>query len=309
MTAIAPIAWGSTYFVTQRFLPGGVPLWGAAIRALPAGLVLLAVTRARPRGAWWWRSALLGAVNMGAFFGLVYVAAQRLPTSTASMVMANSPIALMLAAWAVVGERPRGAAVGGAFIGIAGAAVMLGAGVDGVDPLGLVASLAAMAVSAVGFVFATRWNAIEGAPPVIATTAWQLVAGGLILAPAAALVHGAPPAPDAAAVAGFTYVALVGTAVAFVAWFSGLRRLRAESVGLIGLLNPVTGVLLGTAVAGDRITPAQALGIALVFTGILVGRRTGARWGRRRTGPAPDSATSPDRVKKILVGSAFPATE
>ena len=126
VTAVAPVAWGSNYLVTHRYLPPGAPLWGATIRALPAGLLLLAARPRLPHGAWWWRSALLGTMTMGVFFGLVYVAAQRLPTSTASMVMANSPIAMMSVAWLVLAERPRRRALAGAAIGIAGAALMLG---------------------------------------------------------------------------------------------------------------------------------------------------------------------------------------
>ena len=56
VTAIAPIAWGSTYFVTHEYLPADAPLWGSVIRALPAGLVLLLIGRRLPRGRWWWRS-------------------------------------------------------------------------------------------------------------------------------------------------------------------------------------------------------------------------------------------------------------
>ncbi|WP_218158580.1 hypothetical protein [Streptosporangium canum] len=55
VTAIAPVAWGTNYFVTHRFLPSGYPLYGAAIRALPAGLLLLLVSGKRPRGSWWWK--------------------------------------------------------------------------------------------------------------------------------------------------------------------------------------------------------------------------------------------------------------
>ena len=68
ITAIAPIAWGSNYYVTNQFLPEGSPLYGATIRALPAGLLLLAICRRRPRGSWWWKSLVLGTLNVGAFF-------------------------------------------------------------------------------------------------------------------------------------------------------------------------------------------------------------------------------------------------
>ncbi|MEU5694103.1 hypothetical protein [Actinosynnema sp. NPDC020468] len=52
VAAVAPVAWGSTYYVTHQLLPAGSPLWGSVFRALPAGLLLLAVRRERPRGDW-----------------------------------------------------------------------------------------------------------------------------------------------------------------------------------------------------------------------------------------------------------------
>jgi probable blue pigment (indigoidine) exporter len=308
-TAIAPVAWGSTYYVTQAFLPTGSPLWGAVFRAVPAGLVLLLVCRRLPSGSWWWRSAVLGTMNMGAFFGLLFVAAQRLPSSTASMVMANSPVALMLIAWIVLAERPRARALAGAMVGIAGAALMLGGGAGGVDPLGILASVSAMLLASFGFALAKRWGSgAEGtaAPGVVPTTAWQLLAGGLVLLPAAAVVHGPPPALDGPAVTGFAYVSLVATAVAYLAWFTGLRRLPAGTVGLIGLLNPLTGVLLGTMLAGEGLTFAQVVGIGLVLGGVLAGSGAGPRRLRvvqaSRDGDHPIPARSTAMVRASSSG-------
>jgi probable blue pigment (indigoidine) exporter len=85
-------------------------------------------------------------------------------------------------------------------------------------------------------------------------------------------VEGSPPALGASALAGFGYVAVVATALAFAAWFAGLRHLSAGTVGLVGLLNPVTGVLLGTAVAGETLAARQAGGLVLVFLGVLLGQ-------------------------------------
>ena len=75
ITAVAPIAWGSTYLVTEQFLPPDRPLFAATVRALPAGLVLLALRRQLPRGDWWWRSVVLGLCNIGMFFPLIFLAA------------------------------------------------------------------------------------------------------------------------------------------------------------------------------------------------------------------------------------------
>lgn len=281
LTAIAPVAWGCTYFVTREFLPVGHPLYGAVIRALPAGLLLLLVCRALPRGSWWWKSMLLGLLNMSAFFTLVYLAAQLLPTSVASVIMAMSPVVLMVLAWAVLSERPGAPALLGAVLGIAGVCAMLLTGGESVDIRGVLASAAAMLISSVGYVLAKKWS---GQVPVLASTSWQLIAGGLLLLPIAVLAEGPPPALDASAVAGFAFVSIVGTAIAFAAWFTGLRHLKAGEVGLIGLLNPMTGVLLGTVVAAEALTFQQIGGIVLVLTGIALGRST-RRGGARTTAP------------------------
>jgi probable blue pigment (indigoidine) exporter len=286
VTAIAPIAWGSTYFVTREFLPADSPLWGAVLRALPAGLVLLVIRPRMPRGAWWWRSLVLGTLNVGVFFALIYLVAQLLPTSLASTVMATSPVVMMLLAWLLAGERLRAVPLAGAGVGLAGVVLLLATDATAVDPLGVAASVAAMLLSSLGYVLAKRWR---DDTEVLAVTAWQLIAGGLMLVPAALLVEGAPPALGAVEIAGFAYVGLVATALAFVAWFSGLAHLPAGTVGLIGLLNPVTGVLLGTLLAGEVLGTWQLAGLGLVLVGILLGQPAATRLlhrVQRRSRPA-----------------------
>ncbi|MDV9174495.1 EamA family transporter [Streptomyces sp. W16] len=294
LTAVAPVAWGTNYYVTHEFLPPDSPLYGAALRALPAGLVLLALCRQRPRGAWWWRSAVLGLLNVSVFFVLVYAASQLLPTSIASTVMAVSPLAMMLIAWALMSERPGLTHLAGAAIGLGGVCLMLLTGAGGVSVPGVLASAAAMLVSAFGHILTKRWN--NTGTDVLASTAWQLTAGGLFLLPVAAAVEGPPPALSSSALLAFGYVTLVATALAFAAWFTGLRHLPSGTVGLIGLLNPVTGVLLGTALAGEVLTVRQLCGLALVLAGVVLGRPT--RASRRDTGraaprPTPDERPAP----------------
>ncbi|PRY70579.1 putative blue pigment (indigoidine) exporter [Glaciihabitans tibetensis] len=275
VTAIAPVAWGSTYFVTRNFLPADYPLYGAVLRALPAGLLLLLVVRTRPRGAWWWKSAVLGALNVGAFFVLVYVAAQLLPSSIASTLMALSAAMMMLCAWPLLGEAPRVLASIGAATGFAGVCCVLltgtgaaGANLPGANLAGALASLAAMALSSVGYVLTKRWNS---GVSVLALTSWQLIAGGLVVLPFAVLFEGGLPVLDPPALVGFGYVTVVATAIAFAAWFAGLRHLSAATVGLIGLLNPLTGVALGMVVAGENLAGLQVVGMVLVLVAIVLG--------------------------------------
>jgi probable blue pigment (indigoidine) exporter len=285
VTGIAPVAWGTTYFVTRRYLPATHPLYGAAIRALPAGLLLLLISRTLPSGSWWWRSAVLGVLNMGAFFALVYVAAQLLPTSIASSVMATGPIVMMLFARALLSARLQRPHVLGAGLGIIGVWLMVFTGTTSADGRGVLASVGAMLMSSLGYVLAKRWTS---AVDVLASTGWQLIAGGGLLVPIALAVEGDPPRLDSAALVAFGYVTVIATAGAFIAWFTGLRHLNAGTVGLIGLLNPVTGVLLGVVLGSETLTLRQVIGIALVFSGIVLG-------GTARAGVPSSAAPTPPR--------------
>lgn len=270
VAAIAPIAWGANYFVTRQFLPEDAPLWGAAIRALPAGILLLLIKPRLPRGSWWWKSVVLGALNVGAFFVLIYVASQLLPSNIASTIMATSAAVLMFLAWPLLAERPARTAVVGAVVGFVGVCVLLVQGGEAVNPWGVVASLVAMLMSSVGFILTKRWSPDES---IITVTSWQLLAGGLLLLGVALVFEGAPPVLNPTAIAGFAYVSVIATALAFVAWFTALRHLPTGTVGLVGLLNPLTGVLLGTLLASEPFGLRQAIGTSLVLAGVLIGQR------------------------------------
>lgn len=294
ITAIAPIAWGSTYFVTRHLLPADAALWGAVIRCLPAGLLVLLFTRRLPTGSWWWRSFVLGALTVGGLNVLVYVAAQRLATSLAATIMSTSAAALLLLSWVVLRQRPTGRAASGAVLGTVGVILMLQPGASGApDVWGVAASVVAMSASSLGFVLTRRWG--SGIPP-LTMTAWQLIAGSLLVLPIALLVEGAPPALDPPAIVGFAYVIVIATAVAYAAWFSGLARLPGAVVGVVGLLNPATGVLLGVFLGSEQLGVAALFGLALVLIGVIVGataRPMEPRVERERGGGAPTPARRP----------------
>ena len=304
LTAVAPVVWGSTYWVTETFLPPDRPLFAALVRALPAGLLLLAFRRRLPHGIWWWRAVVLGICNIGLFFPLIFLAAYHLPGGLAATLQAISPLAVMGVAWVVIHERPGVVRIGSAVVGLAGVGLLVLRSPGTVDALGLAGAFGSVLVSAVGFVLVKRWPA-----PVdmLTLVSWQLVVGGLFLLPLTLLVEGGPPPVDARAVGGFLWLGLVGTVVAYVCWFRGLTRMPAGAASLIGLVNPVVGTLLGVALAGEVFGWTQAAGMALVLGGVLAGqtiRSDGGRAGRavrdRRTlprCPAPTptsvSATSP----------------
>lgn len=302
ITAIAPIAWGATYYVTQLLLPAEAPLWGSALRALPAGLILLLIARTRPHGARdWLRTALLGVLNVGGFFLLLYIAAQLLPTSIASSIMAASPLVLALFAWALAGQRPTARMLAGAVIGILGVLLLVAGAFGALDARGVAASAAGLVASSLGYVLTKRWGATS-AP--VAASAWQLLFGGTLLAAVALGVEGAPPVLDTGGWLGLAFVALIGTALANVAWFHGLEHLSAGTVGIIGLLNPVTGVLLGLLLGGESLALPQLLGILLVLVGITIGQQ---RMRRRPRIPAPAAPAAAPAAPAAAPAAVAPA--
>jgi len=272
LTAVAPAAWGSTYIVTENYLPPDRPMFAATVRALPVGLVLLALRRQLPPPGWRLKAVVLGLCNIGFFFPLIFLSAYHLPGGLAATLQATSPLAVMAIAWPVLGERAPLVRIGAGLIGVVGVALLVLRNPGHVDTLGLVGAFGSVLVSAVGFVLIKRWPAPTD---MLTLVSWQLVVGGLVLLPAGLLIEGAPPALDLPAVAGFTWIAVAGTGLAYFCWFRGLSRMPAGAAALVGLVNPVVGTVLGVAFASEAFGPVQAIGMALVLGGVLAGQRIG----------------------------------
>jgi probable blue pigment (indigoidine) exporter len=270
LTILAPLLWGTTYWVTTQWLPPGRPWLSALARALPAGLVLLVLSRSLPPRLWLWRSLALGAVNFGLFFPLLFLAAYRLPGGVAATMGAIQPLLVLGLAWPALGQRPRAAQLGLGVLGILGIALLVVGPKAQLDGLGVAASLGASALMAAGTVLTRRW----GAPgSQLAATSWQLLAGALILTPLWWALEGPPPALTPAEIGGLAFLSLVNTAFTYVLWFRGIQRLPTAAVTFLPLLSPVVATLIGFFALGQGFSPAQVAGVALVLTSVA-----GAQW-------------------------------
>lgn len=273
LTALAPIFWGSTYLVATELLPPGRPLLAGALRALPIGLLMVAASRQLPRGIWWVRSLLLGGLNIGLFFALLFVAAYRLPGGVAAMMGALQPLVAALLAWLLLRERPSAFLFGAAAAGVAGVTLIVVGPAARLDAVGVAAALAATLAMALATVLTRRW----GRPvPLPVFTAWQLAAGGLMLTLMTLALEGAPPALTLRNLGGAAYLGLVGTGVAYGLWLRGVERIGTAASFLL-LLSPVVACILGYAVLNQTLTPTQLGGIALVLGTVLFGQRFAQR--------------------------------
>ena len=271
LTALAPAVWGTTYIVTTHALPTGHPVFAALMRTLPAGALALALTRRLPSGQWWWKSLVLGALNMACFFPLLFVAAQRLPGGVAATLGAAQPIIVAGLAVVVLSERPSAWRLMWGGIGVVGVALVVLGPQAGLDALGVAAGLGGAVSMGLGVVLTKRWGKPDGVSA-LSLAGWQLTGAGLLLVVPALLIDGVPTGIDATAVAGYSWLGLVGGLAAYVLWFEGIRRLPVTPTALLGLLSPLTAALLGHVIAGEVLSPIQLLGFALALTAMTAGQ-------------------------------------
>jgi probable blue pigment (indigoidine) exporter len=276
LAALAPLVWGTTYVVTTDFLPGGHPLFAGLARALPAGLVALALGRALPRGKWLFRSAALGLLNIGFFFPLLFISAEHLPGGVAATLGAAQPLVVAFLAVAVLKERLVFWRLAWAVIGAVGVGLVVLGRSAGLDLVGVLAGLGGTASMALGIVLTKKWGRPEGVRP-ISMVGWQLTAGGLFLLPLTLLAEGVPAELDARAVGGYLWLGLVGGLLAYALWFWAIGRLPVTRASLLGFLSPLMAASLGVLFKGETFGPLQTLGLVLAFGAMLLGQFGGFR--------------------------------
>ncbi len=271
LAAFAPMVWGTTYVVTTELLPAGHPLFAGLMRALPAGLIALAFTRALPRGTWWLKAAALGVLNIGMFFPLLFVAAERLPGGVTATLGAAQPLLVAVLAVAVLRQSPSAWRFAWGIVGIAGVGLVVIGPAAGFDLVGILAGLGGAATMALGVTLTKRWGRPADVGPT-AFASWQLTAGGLFLVPVTFLFEGAPPAIDLGAALGYLWLGLIGGLLAYVLWFRGITSLPVTSVAVLGLLSPMVAAVLGAALLGQSLGLVQLAGFALALASIVAGQ-------------------------------------
>ncbi|WP_228647011.1 EamA family transporter [Microtetraspora sp. AC03309] len=279
VTALGPVVWGTTYVVTTELLPQGHPMFAGLLRALPAGLIALALTRTLPRGAWWGKAAVLGVLNIGLFFPFLFTAAERLPGGVAATLGAAQPIIVAVLAMAILHESPSARRFVWGVVGVVGVGLVVIGPNAAFDGVGLVAGLAGAVTMALGVTLTKRWGRPAGVGPT-AFAGWQLTAGGLFLVPVTFLMEGPPPAVDGPAALGYLWLGLFGGLIAYVLWFRGVTMLPVTSVAVLGLLSPMVAALLGAVLLGQTLGPIQLVGFALSLAAIVAAQlptRTGPR--------------------------------
>ncbi|MEU6837255.1 EamA family transporter [Streptomyces rubiginosohelvolus] len=294
---IAGVAWGtagaaaSLIFRISDLGPLALSFWRCA-----GGLVLLAGAlalrpRRTPREPEPRRRRLLRILGTGvgltvfqsAYFAAVEVTGLAVGTV---VTLGAGPVLIAVGARLLLGERlGRGglAAVTGALTGLA-VLVLGGEGGDVVPAGVLLALLSASGYAAITLL--TRWLGRDGGGDALTTSAWAFAIGAVGLLPMA-LAEGLVPhtAETGQVLWLIVYVAAVPTALAYALYFAGAAAVRAATVSVIMLLEPVSAAVIAVTVLRERLTAATVLGTLLLLTavaGLALAEARGAAVARRK---------------------------
>lgn len=302
---VAGAAWGtagaaaSLLFLASDLGPLALSFWRCA-GGLAVLLGVLAVRRParsrgreRPSAASFIGTGLMFTLFQSAYFGAVRETGLAVGTV---VTLGAGPVLIALGARYWMGERlGRGgtAAVLGALAGLV--VLVLGGGGGEVRPLGVGLALQSAAGYA-GMTLRARLLGRRGAggDPLV-TTAWSVAVGAVCLLPLAALEGLLPHTAEPGRVLGLlVYVATVPTALAYALYFTGAAAVRAATVSVVMLIEPVSAAVLAVLLLGERLTGSVVLGTVLLLASVgalIAAEARGAAGGR---GGAADGCAPAD---------------
>jgi len=266
--AAATMLWGFTYIITTTMLPHN-PWFIAAVRAIGGGLPLLLLARDCPPKGWWGKMLVLGTLNNGLFFGLLFVAAIRLPGGVAATFQALGPLFMVLLALPLLGAVPSRGKLLAVAAGAVGVSMVVLKGGAALDLVGVLAALGAALSVALGGTLVHKWGRPSS---IISLTAWQMIIAGVELTVVALLMGDVPETITGLNILGLVIIALAITALPFVLWFTGIQGAGPSAVAPLLLLTPITAFILDAIFRGVVPSPIQAVGVAIVIGSLLYGQ-------------------------------------
>ncbi|MFC6884529.1 MULTISPECIES: EamA family transporter [Actinomadura] len=306
LAVFSSVCFGASGPFGKALIEAGLsPLQAVWLRIATASLVLVPLAaflrgRALTRGLRAHLAPLLGYGTAGvagaqAFY---FVAASRLPVGVAILLEFSGPVIVL--AWLrlvrrVPVHRTAAAGVAVALTGLT-LVVQVWTGLS-LDPVGLAAGFGAAACQAAYFLTVDR---LAGHVAPLAVTTF-----GMVVATAALTVLATPWAmpwdvlPARIPFAGHTapgwalvaWIGLVSTVLAYLAGVAGLQRLPAQVGGAICYTEAVAVALIAWAVLGERLSPAQLLGGAIVLTGAYIAQRAAVPPPAHPTHPLPETTS------------------
>ena len=280
MVAVLGLTWGGTFMVIEIALEGMTPFWLAAGRISFAALLMfgiwLAIGRplfaAPPTGRTWLATVAIGGLSSAIPFILLSWGQQFVTSGFAGVSMATvSLIILPLAHFLVPGERMSLRKSIGFVMGFLGVCVLIGSQAfessgAAFETSGRLACFGAAMCYAFSSIIMRRLPAVH--PIGLATVSFAV--GTAIVVPAAFIVEGAPPLPDARTALVIAFLGLVPTAAANLMRILVVRSAGPVFMSLVGYQVPVWSVVLGAWFLGEPLPPVLLWALALILAGLAL---------------------------------------
>jgi drug/metabolite transporter (DMT)-like permease len=278
--------WGSSYLFIKLAVDSFGTFTLVALRLLIGAAFLWAVLRLSRTPLPADRRAyghllVMSVINIAIPFGLITWAEQSVDSALAAILNSTVPLFVIVIAPLFLPDEPiRLNGVLGLAIGFIGVVLIVSPGLAqaaGTVP-GQLALLGSSLAYAVGNVYARR--NVRGLPPLI--PAVFQVTFALLIVGVLAIVLERPwetSQPDAEAWFSVVWLGILGSGMAYLAYFRLLSRWGATRTSLVAYLLPVVGIVLGYLVLQEPIDATLVTGTALVIAGVAL---VNGRWGRRR---------------------------
>lgn len=262
LAMIPAFFWGTTYAATKIALPDWPPLLLGALRALPAGLILLLINPSLPKKPDWGLLCKLGMINIAIFFSLIFVMALTLPSTISGVGMISLPAFAILYDWAVNKQSPNKTQSFFGLLLIFLAWQLFDPGTINLNPIGLLSMLAAILCIVYG---SSMTKSLGTHIHWWCVLTWQLIIGGLILIVAAMVDALIAPRDYLHAIEqfqlinglGLIWIIVLNTALGYGLYVWLLQRMSVVNFTFSGIANPIAGIAVGILLLNESFTSTQ----------------------------------------------------
>jgi drug/metabolite transporter (DMT)-like permease len=279
------LIWGTTYLAIRIALETIPPLLMAAVRWVVAGVLLIGLLKLRgerlPAPRAWPALTLLGVLLLGFGNGGVVWAEQTVASGLTAVLVATSPFWMVgIDALMADGQPLTPRRVVGLVVGFGGIVMLVWPEIQVGDSgrafvAGVVSAQIACLGWAVGSAYARRRGRGHAKEEnVLATAAFEMLFGGLVLAIAALALHEHTRVTITARSGGaLLYLIFVGAIGGFSAYAYALKHLPVATVSLYAYVNPIIAVVLGTLILSEPFSARMALAAGVVLAGMALVRQ------------------------------------
>ncbi|MBT3338089.1 MAG: DMT family transporter [Anaerolineae bacterium] len=265
------ILWGGSFFFGEVALselqPFTLVLGRVSIAALILNLIVRATGYKMPSSPKIWGTFLImGLINNLIPFSLIFWGQTQISSSLASILNATTPVwTVLLAHFLTADEKFTKNRFIGVLFGLLGVVVMIGWDALGGLGINILAQVAVIG-AAISYGFAGIYGKRFKELPPIVTAAGQITGTTIMMIPIALIVD-KPwllPMPGISVWGALLGLALLSTALAYIIYFRLLTTVGATNLLLVTFLIPVSAILLGTFILGEKLLTRHFLGMFLI---------------------------------------------